>query len=414
MMMKNLKKYLLPLACRVILKPVSFSEIPESVKRISCKREDVKLLTNTSNNVQKITVDGKPMFFRECKKHLLLRQYVMDSIREYYTDVTVDLHGDLGFLETVLQDHGRLKAFASMGMTNDRNSGAYRFCMGHGGACIGLPDMDPQREERLIDLVQYIWGELFSYQLNGGLKIGRYQTYNAVRNIATYRMAQLIGVEDMIPKTEYVLLCPEGKDPMFGTMMDVAPGVCMETMTVVERENVASPKLQRALNRLNLLDVLNTEKDHRTGNYHVVISNGKAENVVAFDNDSPNAFGMGGISFRSYMGCAPWCKEGKLKRPYVDRELSERIQTLRWKTVKTHMKDILNPLQLMALKRRLKNVKKILSQTPDSAFLNPDMWSYETMERELSGEYGMTYLQQFLGEQKIMEQPWVRGRHKAQ
>lgn len=408
--MKSLKKRIIPLVCRFLLKPKSFSEVPAYVRRVYCKDGDVKILTDTSNNVHVVRCDGKTMFFRECKRHLPLAQYVLESIDLYYTHVVKDLYGDRCFLETCLRDKNRLKTFANMGMTNDLNSGAYWFCMGQGTQHIGLPAVDPLREERLKDLVQYIWGDLFNYSLNSGVETGHFQTYNAVRSISTYRMAQLVGVEDMIPKTEYVLLCIEGREPVFGTMMDGADGVCMEALSCEERQGVSSPALQRALNQLNLLDVLNLEKDHRTGNYHVVVSQGKATNVIAFDNDSPNSFSFGGISFSTYMGCSPWCKDGKVNRPYIDKELADRILSLNEKQVKSRLRDILNPLQLASLNRRIKQVKELLHGTPAPVFLTEEEWTEETVVQELSGSWGMTYLQQFLGEQKLMEQPWIKGR----
>lgn len=408
--MKKLKKILLPLVCKFILKPKSFSKVPEHVRQICCKSGEVRLLANTSNNVYLVEIDGKNLFFRECKRHSFMPDYVQETIDIYYTYIVKDLNGDREFLEECLQDKSRLKIFFNMGMTNDRTSGAYQFCIGNGPHNIGLPDLDPNRETRMKDLVQYIWGDLFSYSLNSGVKIGNFQTYNAVRCIATYRVAQMIGLGDMVPKTEYVFLCPEGRKPMFGTLMDPAPGVCMEALSCAERQDASSPALQRALNRLNLLDVLNLEKDHRPGNYHVVLAEGKGENVVAFDNDSPNSFSIGGASFSTYMGCSPWCVKGKLNRPYVDRSVADRILTLEDEQVDAQLGDILNRIQLLSLKKRLKQVKKVLRNAPMSVFLTEEQWTEETVERELSGDFGMTYLQQFLGEQKLMEQPWIKER----
>ena len=408
--MKKLKKVLLPLVCKYLLRPKSFLSIPENVRRIDCRTEEVHLLSNTSNNVYAVSVEGKKGFFRECKKHSSLADYVQECIDVYYSTVTCDIYGDKSFLEECLKDKKRLKTFSNMGMTNDRTSGAYQFLMGNGAHHIGLPDVDAQRAERLKDIVQYIWGDLFGYGLNSGVKRGYFQTYNAVRCIATYRVAEMIGLGDMIPKTEYVLLCQEGREPIFGTFMESAPGICMERLPCKDRREVSSPRLQRALNNLNLLDVLNLEKDHRTGNYHVVIQEGKGIHVVAFDNDSPNGFGLGGISFSTYMGCSPWCINGKLNRPYVDKDLADRILSLENEQIDLNLGDVLNRLQLSAFKKRLKQVKGVLRSAPASVYLTPEKWSETTLERELSEEYGMTYLHQFLGEQKLMEQPWIKER----
>ena len=408
--MKKLKKILLPLACRFLLKPKSFSEVPGTIRNISCKKNDVHLLANTSNNVYAIRAEEKTLFFRECKRHDALRDYVLGCVEIYYSNVVKDLHGDKEFLTSCLKNKSCLKKFSAMGMTNDRTSGAYRFCMGQGAEHIGLPSMDLDREDRMKDLVQYIWGDVFSYGLNSGVKKGYFQTYNAVRCIATYRVAKLIGLEHMIPKTEYAVLRPEGMSPLFGIVMEEAPGVCMERTSCEDRISVSSPELQRALNRLNVLDALNLEKDHRPGNYHVILTDGKARDVVAFDNDSPNSFGMGGLSFSTYMGCSPWSIDGKLNRPYVDKALADRIIALQESQLDEELRDILSCFQLSFLKKRLNEMKKVFSNAPSSAFLNEEQWTEATVEKELSGAYGTTYLKQFLGEQKLMEQPWIKER----
>lgn len=40
----------------------------------------------------------------------------------------------------------------------------------------------------LKDLFQYLWGEIYSYRLNAGLKKGLYQSFNASKSLATKRI----------------------------------------------------------------------------------------------------------------------------------------------------------------------------------------------------------------------------------
>ena len=53
-------------------------------------------------------------------------------------------------------------------------------------------------------------------------------------------------------------------------------------------------------------------------------------------------------------------------------------------------------------------VKELLKNTSSASLLEDGQWSEHTMERELSGRFGVTYLQQFLNEQNLMEQPWIK------
>ncbi|MBQ2904493.1 MAG: hypothetical protein IJE48_08870 [Clostridia bacterium] len=405
---KQIKKKLIPVACKILLAPKTFSVPDKNIRVIRCDRENAVMMSNTSNNVIRLRVDGKTVYFRECKLRKNIEEYVADEFDYYYGHIHPELLKDKEFIVNALSDKNNLNKFVNMGMTNDVSSGAYQFCMGNGGAYIGLDGMTYEQDERIRELVQFVWGNLFAYTLNNGVENGCYQTYNAVRSIAFSRVSRLLGLCHMIPETEYTLLYIGDEASLFGTVMDSAPGICMEKSAAEERINVCSPELQRELNNLNLLDVLCFEKDHRAGNYNVLIKNGKAVSVCAFDNDSPNSFGMGGISFKTYIGCSPWAVEGKINRPFVDKELAKSVMNLNEKDLCAAVGDLFNAYQIFALKRRLKAIKRILSEVPEEKLLTRNQWNEDTLRTELSGNYGDTYLSKFLQEQQIMHQPWIK------
>lgn len=409
---KQIKKKLIPAACKILLAPKTFSQPDKCVKKIHCGRKDVVLMSDTSNNVIRLDVEGKTLYFRECKIRKKIEDYVADEIDYYYTHIHPELFRDKEFIVNAISDKQNLDKFVNMGMTNDVSSGAYQFCMGNGGGHIGLDGLTTEQEERIKDFVQFVWGNLFVYTLNNGVKIGCYHTYNAVRSIAFSRVSKLLNLHHLIPETEYALLYVEDDSPIFGTVMDNAPGICMEKADTAERIKVCSPKLQRELNNLNLLDVFCFEKDHRAGNYNVVVENGKAASVCAFDNDSPNSFGIGGISFKTYIGCSPYAIDGRINRPFVDKELADSILNLNEKDLCNALKDLLNVYQLFALKRRLRAIKNLFANIPSERFLTHSQWNEETVKKELSGEYGDTYLSKFVQDQQIMHQPWIKKAEK--
>lgn len=406
--MNKMKGYALDLACKYLLTPRSFSQAPVDIRRIDCNASDVERILNTSNNVLRLATKDGFVYFRECKRHVEIHQFVANEIEYYYTVMHPDLSEDRCHIEASLADRKRFAKFVNMGITNDVSSGAYHFCMGYGGEHIGLDVMPPAMEERVKDFVQCIWGELFAYRLNGGVRTGYYQTYNAVRSIATYRLAKLLGVEELIPQTEYAEVSVDGEDYLFGTIMKEAPGFSVEEMDEDDCRGFCSPELQRLLNNLNLLDVICHEKDHRPGNYHVTVFDGKVNHVMAFDNDSPNSFGMGGISFETYLGCSPWTLKGQLNRPFVDAKLAERILETTDKDLTNALSDLLNQFQLAMLKNRFHKVKKILAKTPKNRWLVCDAWSEDTMEKELSGAYGTTYMAKFIEKREMLYHPWLR------
>lgn len=390
------KEIALNFACKYILTPKHNTDKLTDLRRIDCEKKDVKVILNTSNNIMQLQIDDKCLYFRQCKRHTEIHQYVASQIEYYYTRLHPELSEDRVFIENALRDKKNFKKFISMGIKNDNSSGAHHFLAGHGAGSVGLDGMPAAMEKRVRDFVQFIWGELFAYRLNGGLKTGEYQTYNALRGIATYRVAKLLGLDALIPKTEYAMLCIDGETVLFGSVMEEAPGVSVEKMDAVARRDICTPELQRALNNLNVLDVICHEKDHRPGNYLVTVDRGKATGVSAFDNDSPNSFGIGGISFETYVGCSPWALKGRVNRPYVDADLAERITKVSDKDLKDAIGDLLNKYQVITMKSRFHKVRNLLTNMPKDRLIPKELWSEDTIQEELSGAYGKTYLTKFL------------------
>ena len=407
--MRKIREFALDMACKYLLKPKSFRDIPTETKNIYCTSEDIKQILHTSNNVMQIKNGAQRIYFRECKPRTSIWQYVLNELDCYYTKIRPDLLKDKKHIETALSKKKNLKKFVNMGMTNDESSGAYNFCMGRGAHYIGLDGIPADVEERAKDFVQFAWGELFAYRLNKGLKLGCYQTYNAIRGIATYRIACLLGLGELIPKTEYAKIFIDGEFAFFGTVMDEAGGFSVEEMEENRRAELVSPELQRLLSNLNILDVLCLEKDHRPGNYNVTESDGKVDCLIAFDNDSPNSFGLGDISFETYLGCSPWVVNGKINRPYVDANTINRIFEITDGDLENAVHGLLNFYQRITIKSRLSKIKKVLSKIPEQKVLEKHMWSENTIKEELSGAYGKTYLTKFIEKRQMPYQPWLKS-----
>lgn len=404
---RNIKNLAVKVVCATLLRPVAISSVPSNVKTIRCGRSQVSMLTNSTNNVIRVALHGKVYFFRECKKHLRIEDFVREQIDCYYDCCDRGYCNEKNVVLASLSDKRNLGRFVSMGMTNDLHSGAYRFCMYGSGKDVGLEIDNTEQIEHVKDLVQFVWGDMYAYMLNNGVRKGCYQTYNAVRSIATYRMARLLGLERLIPRTEYAELCIDGATPLFGTIMDCAPGVCLEQSTPDERSKMVSPMLQRDLMNLNCLDAICTERDHRLGNYNVVLENGIAQGIAAFDNDSPRSFSLDDISFATYKGCTPIVKGNKFNRPFVDVAFANKLNHLTYKLVHDEMGDLLNVWQTVALWGRIKKLDKILTRVPECAKLRESDWSSDTIKEEIGGKFGKTYLMHFVEKQDLLYQPWI-------
>lgn len=405
---KSLKKFAIKLACHTVLKPKNTQQNFDDVPIIECGIENVSFLTHSTNNLIRISVNGKIFYFRECKKHEKIKEFIRERLNFYYSYCAPEYAADKNFVLKSLSVRKSLKKFVNMGIVNDCSSGAYHFCIGDGGKYIGLETDDITLEERLKDMVQFIWGDLYAYMLNSGVKIGNYEIYNAVRSISTYRIAKLLNIERLIPNTRFVTLHIAGMQTMFGTLMEQAAGRCLEHASPEERIGMVSPELQRDLITLNYLDVICLERDHRLGNYNVVFEKGIAKGVIAFDNDSPRSFSIGGISFFTYKGCSPLFKGKKYNRSFVDAELELNLQKLTFNRLHKELGNLLNVWQLIGVWSRIKKLKQLIRRIPIECKLLKDEWSDETVKIELKDDFGKTYLKHFIEKQDIPYQPWIK------
>lgn len=386
-------------------RPKSFCVLPPEVTSIACRAEEITLLSATSNNVLKVAHEGKTLFFRQCRRHTEIHEYVQTLIGEYYDPR--GLQKDREIVERSLADRKNFSKFVNMGVTNDFSSNVYRFCMGGSSERIGIIHDDAELNDRLRDFAQFVWGELYAYKLNSGIKTGAYQTYNAVRQIATKRIADLFDLSEFVPKTEFAVLHISDGRTLFGTVMEAAAGTVLEHASAQKRRSVVTPRLQRALNNLNFLDALCYEKDHRPGNYAVTLREGQAESVCAFDNDAPMTFGFGSASFQTYMNCSPYILHHSLNRPYVDKRIINALSTIGFDEIQQATKDLLNSVQRMALKRRFHALQKAILATEPHQVLSDEEWNGATVREELSGAYGKTYLGLFTEDLKTAYQPWI-------
>lgn len=407
MLIKNrLKEKLKYLYYKYLGRPKLLKVIPKNVNIINCLAENTTLLMSTSNNVIKIKLENGVYYFRQCRLHTEIHEYVRTLIEEYYA--LHDLQDDKKIVEKSLSKKKNFAKFVNMGITNDKTSTVYKFCMGGVAELIGIENHDAERDERLRDLAQFIWGELYAYKLNSGVKIGSYQTYNAVRQIATKRLADMMGVSELIPNTEFAVLNISDGRRMFGTIMDAAPGIILERESAEKRKSIVTPMLQRSLNNLNFLDTLCREKDHRPGNYTVIINENKANTICAFDNDSPMSFGLGCASFKSYMNCSPYILHNSINRPYIDKNLVNWLSENNFKKIYQATKGLLNPLQMIFLKQRFKILKKAVSGLENQRVVSEEEWNEKTVCDELRGDYGETYLTLFTNDLKLLNQPWIK------
>lgn len=223
-------------------------------------------------------------------------------------------------------------------------------------------------------------------------KGGKFQTMNAGKMMAEEAIASLLGVERLLTKTHFCKVQVGDGEELIGTMMSDAGGVDVRFIKDTYKE-VVTPQLVCDLNNLNILDAICHEKDHRPGNYHLILDeDGKAVSLCAFDNDSPWAFfPYGRLSFKSYERSSSIVKQDMINRPCVDAALANRVMSLDKKSFENKLSPYLNNCQIRACWKRIQDLQVVLEKSR-SAFRQKDEWDESIVKEEISGKYGKTYL----------------------
>lgn len=300
--------------------------IPSDLPLFSFSEEDVTFVLNTTNNTIKTPLG----FFRICFEHFPFDTYVQ-KLTDFYYSV-------------------------------------------------------PEKERPQRGLEFFIKKGVRDWTLNGGAH--KYQTYNACSSMAEEIVAELFGVERLFTKSFFCKLKIGDMDELVGTMSSFADGIDVRDLKDCYRDGIA-PELVRDLTTLNLIDAVCYEKDHRPGNYHIILdSKGKAVSICSFDNDSPWSFApFGSASFQTYAGASQIIREGLFNRPMLDVKVKDRLLRMTKNDLRNALSRYMANNQVNACWRRVKVLQKAVDRTKFAY----TKWSEAIMKDELSGKYGNTY-----------------------
>lgn len=377
------------------------------IVNIECCQNDLELRYNkhhltATNPVKILSPEG---YFRECRNHIPLNDYIANTTKEFFDEIIPVCYGEWGGYKAeyrsiieLLSNKSNFDKFVSMGSSSNTNSPLMRFHREKDYDAIGLRGFENKMPWNIINtFVWYSRSHIDAYMSAKGVAKNGYQTYNASRGIATYQMAKVLQVEEMIPATFYAnLKVKDGRD-RFGSFMLMARGIHYDEYSKYSKDKVITPQLQRYLTMLNLLDAITYEKDHRLNNYNIVFNeNGDAEAVCAYDNDSGPCFFLSPSPvFTTYAGCSPIIKGSIINRPHLDQGMAERLLEIKRKDINKALDGYCNKLQIWACWNRIQKLQKVIISSVKSnpkLLLNVNQWSQETIDEELSGKYGKTYL----------------------
>ena len=390
------------------------------IKVLHCEKKKIKYIGCSNAVYHLINLNG---YFCECRKHSSEHEYVKRVVEDYFSVIRGDDEHVVNDMKVVLHSLSKphnIKKFMAMGENRIGSMSACAEVIRTGDASLVGIEGDftdttaawVQRIRRFIG--RYAWCEVYAYHLNRFTRHNQYQNRIASRVLGTYAIAQLLGLHRIVPPVEYVFLIIDdldehGQEPRLGTFMKAADGICAMDISYNTRRGRITPEFQNALLALNLLDAICHEGDHSPNNYNVVLDDeDMIVGVSAFDNNGISTFTVkSNVDFESYKGCSPFVRNGYINRPHLDRSLADRVSMITRKQLQENLRDYLNVFQINSTWKRIIKIKKAIRKTsaenPDFLCAPEDL-TCRTIEEELSGKYGKTYLLSFLNDCKARDQ----------
>ena len=356
--------------------------------------DEYECIFYASNNILKLNANGRIFYFRQCRKHYNKKEYVLGCIADFFELKLIEPSIKKTFIEELSKEQNYNKLI-SLGTKFDKTSNISLFKCSNNYTMIGMGFVSGNSILECVakELAEFLWSELYSYELNSHTK--EYQIYNSSKSLAQEAMAELLGL-NIIPHSSYALIEGKHLGSRIGTIMAEAEGLPISSLERFMSEGKLSPNLQNELNNLNILDVICYEKDHRPGNYNIVIKDDHLFGIRVYDNDSPMCFfPTPNIKFKTYADCSPLVKKGMINRPHLDQDTAERIIKTSNEMIIRELKQYLNNIQIFFTILRFNKLKRAIIKTSKrnhDFLITPSEWNSYTIQEELSGKYGKTYL----------------------
>lgn len=189
------------------------------------------------------------------------------------------------------------------------------------------------------------------------------------RNIATYRLAELLGVPELIPNSRKVKYKDDNGNDCEGILMAEAKGMeLFESYEKVNKETYKySDQIYFQMNALQILDVIAGQTDRNNTNIYVELVGGQFKNLKGIDND----MSFGKLSYKdiqkrehqNYLLRTLEDKNGLCTVKLIDKRLYDSLMALTDEMVTYVFADLLTKDELAALLDRIKGVKALLERT---------------------------------------------------
>ena len=379
------------------------------VQHITCQEGELKVLHQCSNNLYRVKTVEAEGYFRPVLPHTDLDTCVRKAVKDYFIVMYPEQSVEWVQLKKTLASKEAFRRLLHVGNYSDPYSAARKFYLTKDTSVVGIetPSALVRGTEEwkafiwnIDHFLKYVMNTIGHHRRNR--KGGKWEFSNANRQMATEAMARLVGLGYMFPHSEFVMVTTPSGESMRGTLMANAEGELTEGITAERSKTACSPALQRELMKLNVLDTITYERDHRPGNYNIILDGeGKATGLSVFDNDAEMTFAP--LPASTHSGSGSSCLVGVgINRPFMDADLANKIQLLKKEDVRKALKSYLNKIQIFMCWRRILSLKKAISisSNREGFLLKNEQWSEETVAIELSGKYGRTYLDTFVNNER--------------
>ena len=348
-------------------------------------------------------------YFKECRYHEDKKSFINTIVCDFFDNIYISpllSKVDSCLLkEAIINNLSDKRAFTSffyMGRKIRRAIESEDYSL------VGLPSIVKQYSSKVIvDFLKYSISEISNYRRNAG--IHGFHSYNSNRALSQYKVAEILGVKWLMPKIEYAKIKVDEGPIRFGILSMAVEGV---DPTYVDNKRLkVMPSVQRELNILHILDVICYEKDHRPSNYYVKQNKeGELTGISVFDNDSAASFSiLPSVRFSTDYGSVPLLDSNNcFAIGYIDRCFFEKLNSVNFEDLTSNLSPFLSKVQILSLfiriKRIIKGVENAIRQDKIQV-LNENQWTKETLDDELSGRYGQTYLETLINWSKYMTKP---------
>ncbi len=384
-----------------------------TLKTIEVHRCNVSYFPLSFNTILIVKEKGQIFYFRECRKHTDFKTFIDELFDEFYVIANKGYSND-NFLQAVpfrtSYTNKEISSFKKE-LEKCKKERFYKrildidYYLKKEGFALWQNKIDLSNDtlDRLdlykVSLINkalfayflsFINSAIISYKFHSFVGHEEYETFNASRSIASYIVAKALGLERLITPSYLVKLSIDGQVKI-GVLCNKADGV-----RALDAEFEITPSLQKELNNLQLLDVICSQYDHFSNNYNITNGGTDYAGVCAFDNDMNKTFlPFPVISFKPYYNGSPYIKHGYINRPYMDKNTVESVFNININHLKKELVPYLTKLQLWSLEWRIRMIRKAISNSIKKnslCLLGDSDWSTNTIEEELSGKYGQSYL----------------------